>query len=50
MVRQERHRQASPDSEVRPLPRLISAKDLEQLRHDVPPVSYFVSLSYSRYF
>jgi hypothetical protein len=41
-VRQARRRQASPASQVQPLPRLISAKELNELRHEVPPVSLFL--------
>jgi hypothetical protein len=41
-VRQARHRQASPASQVQPLPRLILAKELNELRHEVPPVSLFL--------
>jgi hypothetical protein len=37
-ARVARHRQSSPGSQVQPLPHLISAKDLNELRHDVPPV------------
>jgi hypothetical protein len=39
-ARQERRRQSSPESRTRPLPKLISVKELEEIRHDVPPVSY----------
>jgi len=42
-ARQERHRQASPESQVRPLPRLFKIKEIEGLRHDVPPVLIFLS-------
>ena len=43
-ARQTRRRQASPESQTRPLPKLIGLKELEELRHDVPPVSYFACL------
>jgi hypothetical protein len=39
-ARQDRRRQSSPESRTRPLPKLISLKDLQGLRHDIPPVSY----------
>jgi hypothetical protein len=42
-ARQDRRRQSSPESQTRPLPQLISIKDLEGLRHDVPPVSHLLS-------
>jgi hypothetical protein len=38
-ARQARWRQSSPVAQVQPLPRLISAKELNELRHEVPPVS-----------
>jgi hypothetical protein len=39
-ARQERRRQSSPESRTRPLPKLISVKELEEIRYDVPPVSH----------
>jgi hypothetical protein len=44
---QDRRRQSSPESRTRPLPKLINLKDLQGLRHDIPPVSY---LSYLYHF
>ena len=34
--------QASLESQTHPLPKLIGLKELEELRHDVPPVSCFL--------
>jgi hypothetical protein len=45
-ARQNRRRQSSPESQTRPLPKLISIKDLEGLRHDVPPVSRLLSSAF----
>ena len=43
-ARQTHRRQSSPESQTCPLPKLIGLKELEELRHDVPPVSYFTCL------
>ena len=45
-ARQTRRRQSSPESQTRPLPKLIGLKDLEELRHDVPPVSCLLLSSF----
>ena len=45
-ARQTRRRQSSPESQTRPLPKLIRLKELEELRHDVPPVSCFLLSSF----
>ena len=38
---QTRRCQASPESQTCPLPKLIGLKELEELHHNVPPVSPF---------
>ena len=43
-ARQTCRRQSSPESQTCPLPKLIRLKELEELCHDVPPVSYFACL------
>jgi hypothetical protein len=45
-ARQNRRRQSSPESRTQPLPKLISIKDLDALRHDIPPVSHVRLLSF----
>jgi hypothetical protein len=45
-ARQNRRRQSSPKSRTKPLPKLISIKDLDALRHDIPPVSHVLLLSF----
>jgi hypothetical protein len=49
-ARQARHRQSSPAAQVQPLPRLISAKELNELRHEVPPVSLCFVLASLKFF
>lgn len=43
-ARERRHREATPEHELRSLPKLISAKDLVALRKDVSPVSFIFLL------
>lgn len=38
-ARERRYREATPEHQARPLPRLISARDLTGLRRSVPVVS-----------
>ena len=43
-ARQTRCRQASPESQTCPLPKLIRLKELEELRHDVPGKLFRLSI------